>query len=85
MEHSSHSQLVHESAGEIPSWVNYQDLSGPQPTYTVTFNGQVFGGLQAGELLDGLKIALETNPRIDLSIVVEGGEGEQAQQPQLPA
>lgn len=84
MEYSSHAQIVRESMEDIPSWVNYQDVRGPQNLYTVTFNGQVYQGLEAGQIADGLKMALENNPRIDMTIVLEGGEGE-AQQPQLPA
>lgn len=76
MEHSSHNQLVRESTED---WMNYQDVRPEQPLYTVTFNGQVYNGLEAGQIVEGLKMALESNPRVDMSIVQEG------EQPQLPA
>jgi hypothetical protein len=84
MEHSSHAQIIRESMEDVPSWVNFQDVRGPQALYTVTFNGQVYQGLEAGQIVEGLKMALDNNPRVDMSIVLEGGEGDQAQA-QLPA
>jgi len=85
MEHSSHAQIIRESMEDVPSWVNFQDMRGPQALYTVTFNGQVYQGLEAGQIVEGLKMALENNPRVELTIVLEGEQGEQPQQPQLPA
>ena len=84
MEHSSHTQLIRESSEDIPSWVNFQDFRPEQPKYTVTFNGQSYNGLEVEQILDGIKSTISANPRIDMTIVLEGNEGNQPQA-QLPA